>query len=268
MTSWTTQTLFKRTFAFLREHPVLALPVLIADLLGFAGLHLQHALHEPLLNFFFSEKSVISTSSPSFLMTPDNAWKVALLVGPLLWVTFFLTACFYSAALRTVSYWVERINHSETLNLADTLRFVYEQKLRIVKFAAILMALLAITTLIATSSTAFIVPVLSLKQMWGFDVGAIIAAVWEIPIIFIMTGPVLRFLTEANVASLSSNIKSLVRLCGIVAVVLEVVILLLFLHAMPISFYQQHSVVGFLIREAVQSLIGALPAIIGENFAG
>ena len=72
-------------------------------------MHFQHALHRPLFALFFSTKdSVLDAFHSSFILTPENATKVALLTAPLIWGCYFLTIFFYSGAMVVVSALLER----------------------------------------------------------------------------------------------------------------------------------------------------------------
>ena len=88
----TTRTLLIRIGSLLRDHPVLVLPVLIADTLSFVAMHLQHALHDPLLGLLLAQRdSVLSSRRNEFVLTAQNATKAFWLMAPLIWGCYLLT---------------------------------------------------------------------------------------------------------------------------------------------------------------------------------
>jgi hypothetical protein len=120
-----------RAFAQIRRYPILALPVLIADLLGFVALHLQHALHQPLFDWFLvSRGSVLGVARSHFVLTPANAAKAGLIAAPLIVGCYFLIVCLYVAALHTTFVMVEAIASDQAPRLQSGTRILFRSKRR------------------------------------------------------------------------------------------------------------------------------------------
>jgi hypothetical protein len=256
-TPWTAKTLVKRTFALLRRHPIFALPVLIADLLGFAAMHFQHALHGPLFALFFSTKdSVLSTTRSSFILTPENATKAALLIVPLIWGCYFLTIYFYSGALVVVSALLETAQKGEILNLQLVQTVLLKRKRRILGFSIFLFGVLVIAAVVGYWLFRAIVSVPWFATWTGFNEGILVAGLLEMPIAYIFTRRALKFLRPEAMQRRSD--ERLATFSGFAAVTVQIVVSLLWRYAAPAFLFQQTTVAAFLFREATFSLIGAL----------
>ena len=254
---WTAKTLANRTFALLRRNFIFALPVLIADLLGFAAMHFQHALQRPLFALFFSAKdSVLSPTRSSFTLTPENATKAALLTVPLVWGCYFLTIFFYSGALVVVSALLETAQKGEILNLQLIQTVLLKRKRQILGFSIFLFGVLVIAAVVGYWLFRAIVSVPWLANWTGFNLGILVAWILEMPIAYIFTRRALKFLRPE--AARRRSDERLAMFAGFTAVAVQIVFGLLVKYAAPAFLFQQTTVTAFLFREATFSLIGAL----------
>ncbi len=246
-THWTARTLVNRTFACLRRHPIFALPVLVADLLGFAAMHFQHALHRPLFALFFSTKdSVLSTAHSSFTLTPENATKVALLTAPLIWGCYFLTIFFYSGAMVVVSALLETAQKDESLNLQLIQTVLLKRKRQILDFSIFLFGVVVIAAVIGYWLFLAIFSVPWLANWTGFNLGILVAWLLEMPIAYIFTRRALKFL-RPEVPRRRSD-ERLAMFAGFTAVTVQVVFSLLVKYAVPAFLFQQTTVTAFLFQ--------------------
>jgi hypothetical protein len=87
----------------------------------------------------------------------------------------------------------------------------------------------------------------------------------EIAIVFLFTRPALKLVSETQV-SYPQVIERMAIFLGVITVVAQLVFVLRIEHAAPDLLFQQKTVIGFLVGETVESMIGALfyvPLFIG-----
>jgi len=96
-----------------------------------------------------------------------------------------------------------------------------------------------------------------LARRMGADLGYVIGMIVELPALYFLVAPAIR-LSRTDDLSVSTYIKRLGAVVGIAFVVLQGLLLLLINHVLPDSLFQQRTVPGFLVREWVMSLVGAL----------
>jgi hypothetical protein len=258
---WTVRSLVDRVFSLLREHPIFALPVIAADLLSFAAMHIQHALHQPLFTWVFGNgNSVLATTRSPFVLTPENAPKAALLTVPLVWGCYFLSICLYTGALLITSAFVRKVSNGESPNLRTALVDTVKNWRRsllfsISMFGALIVAAIVFGFLLATSmKVAWLAPRI------GRDFSYLTAALLEIAIVYLFTRPALKLLSETG-NSPSPAFARMAAYFGIIAIVTQLAFILVIDHIAPDSLFQQKTVISFLLREAVESLVGASPYI-------
>jgi hypothetical protein len=239
----------------------LVIPVIAADLISFAAMHIQHALHQPLFNWFFSNRdSVLSTTRSTFVLTIENAPKAALLTAPLIWGCYFLTIYLYTAAMIVISALIETTRKSEILEMGLVLVTLRKRKRQLLLFSLSLFALLIVEAFVGYLLFLGALKVKWLAQRMGSDFGYFAGLVLNLPIVYLCTRPALKLLSSAEVPSSPAN-ERLGTLSGFTVIVMQFVFALLIAHAAPAFFFQQTTVIGFLSREAVTSLIGASPFI-------
>ncbi len=253
--------------SLLRKHPVLALPILTADTLGFAAMHLQHALHGPFLGLFFSHRdSVLSNSRTSFVLTPQNASRAFWLVAPLIWGCYLLTTYLYTAALVFTSGQVDRASTGESpsfsfANVASTLR-----RAKVFRFSLLVFAVASV----GAGTYSLLLLFLTAKMPWfsrrmGADLGYVIGMLVELPVLYVLVKPAIRLLRPEEI-DVTTHVQRVGAIFGVALILLQGLELVLIDHVVPISFFQQRTIMGLLFREWVVSLAGALlyiPLFIG-----
>jgi hypothetical protein len=258
---WTVRSLADRTFSLLREYPIFALPVIAADFLSFAAMHIQHALQQPLFTWVFSNNnSVLSTTRSAFVLTPENAPRAALLAIPLVWSCYFLSVFFYTGALLTTSAVVRRVRNSESPDLRAAIACTVRNWRRSLLFTISMIAALIITAIVFGFLLAMSMKVAWLAPRIGRDFSYLIVLPLEIALVYLFTPPALKLISEIR-ASLSSQTLRVATYFGLITIFTQMVFVLALDHVAPTSLFQQKTVVGFLIREAIVSLIGASPYI-------
>jgi hypothetical protein len=262
---WTVRSLLNRTFSLLREHPTFALPVVAADLLSFAAMHIQHALHEPLFAWAFSNNSVLATTRSAFVLTPEDAPKAALLTIPLVWGCYFLSVCLYTGALLITSIFVRKVSSGESPDLRAAFFHTVRNGRRLLLFSITMFGALIIAAIVFGFSLAVSMEVAWLAPRIGRDFSYLIVVPLEITLVYLLTRPALKLLSQTGASPVQAS-ERLARSFGIITLLTQIAFVLVIEHAVPASLFQQRTVIGFLIREAVVSLIGAssyIPLFIG-----
>jgi len=264
--AWTPRTLVDRTFSLLRAYPILALPVAAADLLSFAAMHIQHALHQPLFALVFGNReSVLSSTRSAFVLTPQHAAETALLTLPLVWGSYFLAVCFYTGALLMTSALVRRSDNGDRPELRFAYVHMLKNRRRLLRFSMAMFGALIVAAIAAGVLIATIMKVPWLISVRGRDLGYLIALPLEIALVCLLTRPALKLLSERQ-ESPSLGIQRLATSLGLITVIVQLALALLIEHSAPASLFQQKTVIGFLVREAIVSQISAstyVPLFIG-----
>jgi hypothetical protein len=258
---WTIRLLVNQTFSLLREHPILALPVIAADLLSFAAMHIQHALHEPLFAWAFSNNdSVLATTRGTFVLTPENAPKAALLTVPLVWGCYFLSVCLYTGALLITAALVRKVSNGESPDLRTALAYAVRNWRRLLRFSISMFGALIVAAIVFWILLATSMKVAWLAPRIGRDFSYLTTVPLEIALVYLFTRPALKLLSETGNSSLHVFAR-MAAYFGVVTIVTQLAFILVIDHIAPGSLFQQKTVIGFLLREAVESLVGASPYI-------
>jgi hypothetical protein len=252
--------------SLLRKHPALVLPVLTADTLSFAAMHLQHALHDPLLGLFFGHRdSVLGSSRTSFVLTPQNASRAFWLLAPLIWGCYLLTTYLYTAALVFTSGQVDIAKTGETLsfNFANVASKLHRAK--VFRFSPLILVVATIGAG-ADSLLLFISAKIPwLAQRMGADLGYVIGMLVELPALYVLVKPAIRLLQTEEI-DITPHVQRVGAIFSAAFILLQGLELLVINHVLPASLFQQRTVLGLLVREWVVSLAGALlyvPLFIG-----
>ena len=244
---WNVRSLFDRTVSLLRERPLLALPVVIADLLSFAVMHLQHALHDPLFALFFSHRdSVLSGSRSTFSLTPENASEAALLVIPLLWASYFISIYLYTMALLAVSSLVGTTEDGKVPHWRLVHSSLVEKKRLLLRSALLVFGLAILSTVAAGALFWVVLHIPVLKQKMGFELGAIVGLFVEVPFALYIAGPALMLLRSTEVPPSLGSVR-LARNSAVAAVIAQTSVILLINRA-PNSLLDKELLWGFLFR--------------------
>jgi hypothetical protein len=257
----TMRSLVDRTFTLLRAHPVFALPVITADLSGFAAMHIQHDLHQPLFALIFSNSdSVISTTKSAFVLTPENAPKAAILAIPLVWGAYFLNVFFYTGALLMISALVRKVSSGEAPDLRAALVYAVENWRRLLRFSISMLGALIISVFVFGYLVTMSMKVAWLAPRVGRDFSYLTVFPLEIALVYLFTRPALKLLSETGTSPSQSSARTATYF-GLITIVTQMIFVLILEHVAPASLFRQRTVIGFLTREAVVSLIGASPYI-------
>jgi hypothetical protein len=257
----TVRALVDRTFTLLREHPVFALPIIAADLGGFAVMHIQHALHQPLFALIFGySDSVISTTKSAFVLTPENATKAAILAIPLVWGAYFLNVFFYTGALLMTSAFVRKISRGESPDFRAALVYAAENWRRLLRFSISMLGALIIAVFVFGYLVTMSMKVAWLAPRVGRDFSYLTILPLEIALVYLFTRPALKLLSETG-TSPSHPSAHTATYFGLITIATQMVFILILEHVAPASLFQQKTAIGFLTREAAVSLIGASPYI-------
>jgi hypothetical protein len=262
----TVRTLLIAIGSLLRKHPVLVLPVLTADTLSFAAMHLQHALHDPLLSLFFGHRdSVLGSSRTSFVLTPKNASEAFWLLAPLIWGCYLLTIYLYTTALVFTAGQVDDAMTGKSPSLSFAVVASNIQKARLVRFSL----LVFVFAIMGAGADAFLLYI-SMKIPWlahrmGADLGYVIGMLVELTALYFLVKPAIRVLRSREINTMHHLHRIGAIFCS-AFVLMQGLELLVIDHVLPASLFQQRTIMGLLFREWVVSLAGALlyvPLFIG-----
>lgn len=253
---WTTRSLLATIGSLLREHPVLVLPVLTADTLSFAAMHLQHALHAPLLGLFLNHReSVLGSPQTSFVLTVQNASKAFWLMAPLIWGCYLLTMYLYTNALVITSVQVSDAVGSKSPSFGIA-TLVTDHKAKIFRFSL----LVFVITIIAAGAVSLLffmsenIPWLARRI--GADFGYLVGMIVELPALYVLVMPAIRLLRTTD-SPIVARVHRLGAIFCFSFVILQGLLLFLINHVLPVWFFQQRTVPGLLFRQWVVSMIGA-----------
>lgn len=260
----TIRPLLVRIVTLVREHPILIVPLCIADLISFSAMHLQHALHQPLFKLVLGERSVLSASR-TFVMTPQNTTKAALLVMPLLWACYILTVVLYTGALLVTSYLVRQGEAGTTPNLRLAVAHLRSNRPRWTGFIfRVLVTLIAAGIILWLLGYLLFRPPL-MERFGGRNVGYAIGFLLEALVAASLLQTALILLAEAAVLDLRPLRRPAIIL-GLITIGLQIALTVLGDRFFPAVITRQTSILGLIVCEAAQSLLGALtyrPLFIG-----
>lgn len=94
----------------------------------------------------------------------------------------------------------------------------------------------------------------------GRDFSYLIVVPIEIALVYLFTRPALKLLFETGASPLQASVQ-MATYFGVIAIITQLAFILVIDHMAPDSLFQQKTVIGFLFREAVESLVGASPYI-------
>jgi hypothetical protein len=142
--------LWNRTTDLFWQHPILWLPVLSADLLGFCLTQLQRLLtHEIVLSLV--ERHSVLSNTPDLATNQSAALlKAALLTAPFLWGTYFLNVGLYTAAFLITAKLVSNLLQHTPPDLRSAVTFEVSHPHRIFGFALKVLALFALAAIALT----------------------------------------------------------------------------------------------------------------------
>jgi hypothetical protein len=115
------QALWRKTIEFLRAHPILWVPLIIADLTAFIMNSLQKSATHGIVHWFLTRHyhSVLGGNLISPDLDPNAMRKAAILCTPLVWGSYFVHICLYTAAFVLTAAFVGKILCNQKPCLAD-----------------------------------------------------------------------------------------------------------------------------------------------------
>jgi hypothetical protein len=153
--------LWRKTTALFWENPILWLPVLCTDLLAFCFTRLQKLLTRHLIDSLLFSHSALTGQAIQPSGRSALIMKAALLNGPLVWGTYFLNTCLYTAAFVVTATLVGTLAQHVRPDLRLVLISTGSRMRRILVFSVKLLALYAL-------AFAFLVPATTVAQKWKF----------------------------------------------------------------------------------------------------
>ena len=255
------RSLANQVFSLLGDHPVLAVPVVIADLVSFAATHIQRALYlyQPLLARVFGKSDSVLSATKS--VTPETA---VLLFLPLAWACYFLTICLYTGALLSTSAFVRSLLQGQPSQLRFALADPFRKRRRVLVFSISVFGAIVLAAILVGLSMPLILKTPGFAGMQGRDVGYFIGFLLECVFVYLFSRPALKLLRLTQNPT-SAAVDWIAVVLGLTVVAAQLVIVLLIEHVEPDTL-QQTTAAGFLTREAIASLIGAMvyvPLFIG-----
>jgi hypothetical protein len=256
----TLQSLAARTFSFLRKHPILFVPVFMAELLGLGVLHLRRTFFRMLLVTLFStHDSVLSPGHRTFALSAEDLPKATLLGAPLEWASYFINIYIHVAALVAISVLVRTITNDESTNFRAISIAFREKKRQLFIFSAALSLSFIPAAGVLYALVWTIGNFQSLNRWMGFNFGVFIGLVVELPLVYFFAWRALTLLSATEAPPESAS-ERLAILSGIITIVTQAVLVLLIQHA-PALVFRPTTEIGALFQEAVTSLIAALPYV-------
>jgi hypothetical protein len=262
---WSSRALFAQSLGLLRDHPVLALPVIFADILGLATRQdVVRAIRTPIFNWLFSlsqHSSVLSSSRSMFAMSPEHASTVASLIGATLQVSSqFVKIFLYSGALFVTSEWLLRIQAGEGRSLHDS----RGQWRKLGRFSLVVLGGVVLTSVLVIGLLALWMSAPALGGRFGLGVLADYAILLELPLAYFIARPGLILVWRKKDLPGPSTVR-LARLFAmgtiaaqfLIAVVIDRVVL----RAVNQSFTLMKGG-ELLVRDAIISVAGAAPFIV------
>jgi hypothetical protein len=131
--------LWSTTTSLLRQHPILWLPVILADVASFWLSWLERLLHTQLIEqvvIWLSQSHSVLGDTPDYsTLTPAVSNKAAALTAPLVWTTRYLGICLYTAALIATAAIVYSVAAPETATLKQSRSSIWTSRRRILIFS-------------------------------------------------------------------------------------------------------------------------------------
>ncbi len=258
------KSLFARSLGLLRDHPVLALPVIFADILGLAtGRNVVRAIRTPIFNWLFSSSvrdSVLSSSRVMFAMSPEHAYWVALVIGATLeWSSYFIKIFLFCSALFITSEWLRGIQAGD----GPALRPLSGTWRKLARLSFIALGGVLLTGLLYGSLFALWMSTSALAGRFNLGMGAAYGILLEVPLAYFMARPGLMLVWRRQDLPGTTTVR-LARVFAMGTVVTQFLIALLFDRVVSRAINQTFDEMNgaeLLVRNAIVSVAGALPFI-------
>jgi hypothetical protein len=137
------QEFWRKTVELFREHPILWLPFIIADLTAFFLSWLQKSATSNFVHWFLIRHyhSVLGGSLISPDLDPATMRKAAILCTPLVWGSYFVHICLYTAAFVITAAVISKVQAQHEPCLAEVISLLGLSLRRIFWFALKVLAL-------------------------------------------------------------------------------------------------------------------------------
>jgi hypothetical protein len=131
--------LWSTTTSLLRHHPLLWLPVIVADVASFWLSWLERLIHTQLIEqvvIWLSQSHSVLGNTPDYnSLTPAVSAKAQALTAPLVWTTRYLGICLYTAALIATAAIVYNLSEPEAAPLKQARSGIWTSRRRILIFS-------------------------------------------------------------------------------------------------------------------------------------
>jgi CBS domain-containing protein len=260
---WSSRSLFSQSLGLLRDHPVLALPVIFADILGLATRHdVVRAIRTPILNWLLhlSERdSVLSSSRGMLVMSTEHTYWVASVIGATLeWGSYFIKIFLYSGALFITSEWLRGIQAGDgpaLPNLRGQLR-------KLARLSFVVLGGVMLTGFLF--SLLFAVWISALAGRFDLGMTTAYGILLEVPLAYFIARPGLMLVWKKKDLPGPTTVR-LARIFAMGTVVAQFLIALLIdrvvFRAINPTFAQMNGG-ELLVRNAIVSVAGAVPFIV------
>lgn len=255
--------LWRATTSLFWQHPVLWLPVLIADLLAFCLGRLQHLISHQIALWMYQSHTVLTTT-PNYSYQPNKVLETSLLSAPFVWGAYFFSICLYTSALLTISRALHNLWEHRNLGFRSAISSSPTETRRILGFSSKLLGLCFVGALL-------LFPVSGLLAQVGFDrtahdpllFGYSYGILVSVGIAFVITPASIRLLRPSSNANVSSEDRRLGRIAAILAVAVSMTLgSLIPQFTLPLwRGWQAHAAAVRFVIDAIASAVVALPYI-------
>jgi hypothetical protein len=262
---WNSRSLFARTLGLLRDHPVLALPVIFADILGLATRQdVVRAIRTPIFNWLFSlsqRGSVLSPSRSMFAMSLEHATRVAWVIGATLeWSSYLIKIFLYSCALFITCEWLRGLQAGDG-PIVPALR---GHRRKLIRLSFVALGGVILTGILFGSLFALWRSTPALAGRFNLGEVAVYGLLLEVPLAYFIARPGLMLVWRQKELPGPTTVR-LARIFAIGTIVAQFLIALLIdrvvLRAINPTFEQMNGA-ELLVRDAIISMAGAVPFIV------
>jgi uncharacterized membrane protein len=160
-----------------------------------------------------------------------------------------------------VSCLLSAIHNNEPADIRLLRTNLFKEKKSTLFFSLFIFGLCVVGAVVSFFLFPLIGSVPLLAQRMDFDLGIIFGLLIGIAIVYFSAIPALKFLDNSDAAR-SCVLVRLARTFGVAVLVFQAALSLFLKHALPAFQFAQSTVFGFLLREAIESSVGAFPYVL------
>lgn len=166
--------LFRRASDLFWQHPILWLPVAVADLASFGLTQLQKWLTHAIITHMVTVHSVL-TNAPEPADIGKLTMKVVLLTRPIVWGNYLLSLCLYTFAMIAISTTLPQLAAEEKFSPSSTLGAIRRSGSRVLIFAFKLLVLIGIAAIPLAASGVLFTRYIRLIPNFYFYYGVVVS---------------------------------------------------------------------------------------------